>query len=49
MAEELFVEDPVRVFGADVDVYERGGEESVEWVVSVWKGKGMGFGGICTH
>jgi hypothetical protein len=29
VAEELFVQDPVGVFGADVDVYEGGGEESV--------------------
>lgn len=29
VAEELFVEGPVRVFGADVDVDEGGGEESV--------------------
>ena len=28
VAEEFLVEDPVRVFGADVDVYEGGGEES---------------------
>ena len=28
VAEELFVEDPVGVFGADVDVYEGVGEES---------------------
>lgn len=29
VAEEFFVQDPVGVFGADVDVYEGGGEESV--------------------
>lgn len=29
VAEELFVQGPVGVFGADVDVYEGGGEESV--------------------
>lgn len=27
VAEELFVEDPVCVFGADVDVYHGAGEE----------------------
>lgn len=31
VAEELFVEDPVGVFGADVDVDEGGGEESGAW------------------
>ena len=30
VAEQLFVEDPMRIFGADVDVHERGCEEPVE-------------------
>ena len=29
VAEELLVEDPMGVFGTDVDVYEGSGEESV--------------------
>jgi hypothetical protein len=38
VAEEFFVEDPVCGVGADVDVYEGVGEESVSWLV--WGGQG---------
>ena len=40
IAEELFVEDPMGVFGADVDVYEGGREESGDWVSECWENGG---------
>jgi hypothetical protein len=35
VAQQFLVQDPVRVFGADVNVHHVAGEESVSWWLGV--------------